>query len=230
MKKIILSCGLLITTLFSQAQIKGNVTISTTGISNLKIKFGGKQYSLQDRSVTFQSLEPGSYSLIIYQLQQKTTGGTAYIEVFNNNITVNAKKHLEVSVLRFGKIAWDEGNIESDDWASTGYQPVPGQPVGTGNNYGTVSDEQFALLKKSVRDATYDSDKLITGKVILKNNLFTSAQIKELCRLFTYDDQRLEFAKLAYESCADKGFYITILDVFTYQSTKSSLLEFIKNK
>lgn len=106
MKKIILSCGLLVTTLFCLAQIKGNVTISTTGTNNLKIKFGGKQYSLQDRSVTFQSLEPGNYSLIIYQLQQKTTGGTAYTEVFNNNITVNAKKHLEVSVLRFGKIAW----------------------------------------------------------------------------------------------------------------------------
>ncbi|MBK9464392.1 MAG: DUF4476 domain-containing protein [Chitinophagaceae bacterium] len=230
MKKIILSCGLLVTTLFCLAQIKGNVTISTTGTNNLKIKFGGKQYSLQDRSVTFQSLEPGNYSLIIYQLQQKTTGGTAYTEVFNNNITVNAKKHLEVSVLRFGKIAWDESTIEPDDWANTGYQPVPGQPVGTVNNNGTVSDEQFVLLKKSIKDATYDSDKMITGKVVLKNNLFTAAQIKEMCRLFTYDDNKLEFAKLAYEFCADKGFYITILDVFTYQSTKTSLLEFIKNK
>ncbi|MBK8300355.1 MAG: hypothetical protein IPK90_07875 [Chitinophagaceae bacterium] len=70
-EKIILSCDLLVTTLFCLAQIKGNVTISTTGTNNLKIKFGGKQYSLQDRSVTFQSLEPGNYSLIIYQLQQK---------------------------------------------------------------------------------------------------------------------------------------------------------------
>lgn len=227
-KTIICFC-LLAITLFSFAQTTGNVTISTTGNSNLKIKFGGKQYSLQDRSVTFQNLTPGTYTLTLFQLQRKSNGTTEYTEVFNNNIVLKAQKHLEVSVLRFGKVAWDENNIEPDSWANTNYEPVPGQDAGS-NSVGTLTVEEFAQLKNSVRNATYDSDKLATGRVILKDNLFTAAQIKELCQLFTYDDNRLEFAKAAYDYCDNRGFYITVLEAFTYQSSKNALMEFIKNK
>jgi Domain of unknown function (DUF4476) len=229
MKKFILSLCLVTITLFSFAQTTGSVSISTTGNSNLKITFGGKQYSLQDRSVTFQSLTPGTYPLTIFQLQRKSNGSTEYTEVFNNNILLKAQKHLEVSVLRFGKVAWDESNLEPDSWANTGYQPVPGQDAG--NNYGSsLTAEEFAELKKSVRNATYDSDKLATGRVILKDNLFTAQQIKELCQLFTYDDHRLDFAKAAYDYCDNRGFYITVLEAFTYQSTKNLLMEYIKTK
>lgn len=229
MKKFILCICLVTISLFSLAQSTGNFTISTTGNNNLKIKFGGKQYSLQDRSVTFQNLTPGTYTLTIFQLQRKSNGSTEYAEVFNNNIILTAQKHLEVTVLRFGKAAWDESNIEPDSWANTGYQPVTGQ-YGSSNYGGTVTDQQFAELKQALSNATYDSDKIITGRVIVKDNWFRAAQIKELCLLFTYDDKRLEFAKVAYDNCANKGFYITVLDAFTYQSSKNTLLDYIKNK
>jgi len=214
------------------AQNNSNFTISTTGNTNLKIRFGGKQYSLQDRSVTFQSLQPGTYTLQIFQLQRKSSGATEYVEVFNNNVTLTAQKHLEVSVLRFGKVAWDESYIEADDWNTNSYNPVSGNQGNNANsnNYGPVSSDQFTMLKKAMEDASYDQDKLATGGVILKNNLFTTTQIKELCRLFSYDNYRLDFAKLAYDYCIDKGTYIAVLDVFDYQSNKTALLNYIKSK
>ena len=212
----------------SFAQNNSNITISTTGSSNLKILFDGKKYSLLDRSVTFQNIQPGNHALVIYQLQKKNMGGTEYIEVYNNNITLSAKKHVEVSVLRFGKVAFDESYIEPDNWNDGNYNP--GSNNQGGNRTATVSDQQFLMLKKAMADATYDDQILSTGKVILKNNLFTVQQVKELCKVFTYDDRRLEFAKVAYDYCAEKGLYISVLDVFTYQNYKTSLLNYINSK
>jgi len=210
------------------SQNSSNITISTTGTSNLKILFDGKKYSLLDRSVTFQNILAGNHPLVIYQLQKKNTGGTEYVEVYNNNILLTARKHLEISVLRFGKVAFDENYIEADNWNEGNYNP--GSSNQGGNRTSTVSDQQFLMLKKAMADAVYDDQILSTGKVILKNNLFTVQQVKELCKVFTYDDRRLEFAKAAYDYCAEKGLYISVLDVFTYQNYKTSLLNFINSK
>jgi Domain of unknown function (DUF4476) len=232
MKNILLVICSFVLVINSFAQNNSNITISTTGNNNLKIRFDGKQYSLLDRSVTFQNIQPGNHTIVIYQLQRKNNGTNDFVEVYNNTITLIARKHLEVSVLRFGKVAMDENFMESDNWNEGSYNP---RNNNQGNNYsgvnsGVVTDQQFVLLKKAVIDAVYDDEKLSTGKVILKNNLFTAPQIKELCKLFIYDDRRLDFAKFAYDYCAEKGIYITVLDTFIYPSNKTALLNFIRNK
>jgi len=237
MKQLLLISSFFIS-IIGFAQNNGNITISTTGNSNLKILFDGKKYSLLDRSVTFQNLPAGNHALVIYQLQKKNLGGTEYVEVFNNNVVLNPKKHLEVSVLRFGKVAWDESFIEPDTWNEGNYNPRNNgnnnQGNNNGNNYGNgpvpVSDQQLAQLKKAMVDATYDNQILTTGKVILKNNWFTVAQIKELCQVFTYDDKRLEFAKVAYDYCIEKGLYISVQDVFTFSTYKTQLINYINSK
>jgi len=233
MKNFILALCLVIS-FSSYAQNLSNFTISTTGNSNLKIRFNGKQYSLLDRSVTFQSLQPGNYPLTVYQLQKKGFKDE-YVEVYNNTIVLAARKHMELSVLRFGKVSIDEGYIEPDNWNNGSYNPAGGNNGSNNNNNNNnggypVSNEQFLLLKKSMADAYYDNDKLTTGKVILKNNLFTTAQIKELLKLFYNDESKLDFAKVAYDYCTDKGNYITLMDVFYYPSNKTALLNYIKDK
>ena len=175
-----------------------------------------------------------------YQLQRKNGNNTEYVEVYNNTILLNARKHLEISVLRFGKVAFDESFIEPDNWNEGNYNPrnnnnngnnYPGNNTGNnGNGTATVTDQQFTALKKAMNDAYFDNDKLTTGKVILKNNLFTVQQITELCKLFSGDERRLDFAKAAYDSCAEKGLFISVTDAFYFQSYKTLLLNFINSK
>lgn len=228
MKKIMIFLCSFTIALCSIAQNNSNITISTTGTSNLKIRFGGKQYSLQDRSVTFQNLQPGDYSLAIFQLRRNSIGVNEYAEVYNKTVTLVNQKHLEISVLRFGQVAFDESTIEPDNWSSGSFNPSPTQ--GTNTGYGAVTDEQFAMLKKTIFTSPFDDERLATGKIVLKNNMFTVAQIKDLCRGFTFDDRRLEFAKFAYDYCVDKGIYVTVQDVFVFPDSKTALLNYIKNK
>lgn len=234
-------------TLFAQfGQNSCNLTISTTGASNLKIRLSGKKYSLQDRSLTFQGLAPGNYTLSIYQLQPKGFGGgTEYVTVFDRAITLTAQKHMEVCVLRFGKVAWDEKQIERDSWNENYQNPEPDRDGGRWNNGGggngngnwgnnnyrdPLDAAQFARIKDAIKRESFDDNKLTTAKAIMKNNWFTADQIKSLAALFTFDDNRLLFAKFAYDYCVEPGSYFIVGDTFTFDSNKQELMKFIATK
>jgi Domain of unknown function (DUF4476) len=241
MKKLITSFIFVFTIATIFAQTTSNLTISTTGTSNLKIRFANKKYSLMDRSLTFQSLNPGSYALTIYQLQNKPFGGgTEYVTVFDKTITLTAQKHMEVCVLRFGKVAWDEKQIERDNWNENYQNPEPdrdrdgGWRNGNGgygnNNRNAVDAANFEKMKDAIVKQVYDDDKLTMAKVVMKNNWYTTAQLKSLTEKFVYDDNKLAFAKYAYDFCIDPGNYYTVADALVYQASKQELLKFIAGK
>ena len=85
-------------------------------------------------------------------------------------------------------------------------------------------DEAMALLSKE----TFDDTRLATAKQIIANNPMTVNQIAQICRLFTYESNRLEWAKFAYPYCVDKNKYYMLNEVFTYDSSKQELNEYIR--
>lgn len=85
-------------------------------------------------------------------------------------------------------------------------------------------DEAMALLSKE----TFDDTRLATAKQIIANNPMTVNQITQICRLFTYESNKLEWAKFAYPYCVDKNKYYMLNEVFTYDSSKQELNEYIR--
>lgn len=238
MKQFLALAFLLFIGLFVTAQNNSNLTISTTGNGNLRIILAGKRYSLQDRSVTFQSLAPGSYTLTIYQWKLRGNGqGSDYSIVYDRSITLSANRHLEVCVLRFGNVATDEQAIDRDNWNENFRNPEPDREWRQGNEgydrrgYGRpVNETDFARIKKAISGEFYDEDKLTMAKVVLKDNWFTAEQIKQLGNLFFYDDNKLAFAKFAYDYCTDRGNYFLVADILFYESNKKELLKYIGNR
>jgi len=88
----------------------------------------------------------------------------------------------------------------------------------------TDFDEAVALLSKE----TFDDTRLSTAKQIVANNPMTVNQIVQICRLFTYENNKLEWAKFAYPYCIDKNKYYMLNEVFTYNSSKDELNEYIR--
>lgn len=213
------------------SQTKSNLTISTTGTSNLKIRLGEYRYSLQDRTTTFQEMNPGTYDLVIYQWQKKPDGNSDYVQVYNKNVQLTAGRHTEISILRFGKVSWDEGPIVADNWNDNYNNPWPSQGGYQHNrNVQAVDATQFAQIRKTINSEFGDANMLSVAKVALKNNLFTCAQIKDIAKLFFTDDTKLSFTKYAYDYVVDKGNYITVGDVFYSSLVKKELLYYIGNK
>jgi Domain of unknown function (DUF4476) len=241
MQKLILSifCSFLSMLLLAQ-QPKSNLTISSTSNNNIRITLNGYKYTLQDRSTTFQALQPGNYPLVIYQWKNSWRGGGQYEKVYDANIRLNAGKHLEITVMRFGKTSWDEGNIEADNWADRTNNPYPDddnrnrdRDRDNRNTEPTIyktDGSQFALIKKAVSNESFDDDKLRMAKVSMKEASLSTSQIKELLNLFYSDDKKLDLAKFAYDKCWEKNVYFTLAESLSFSSNKKALIDFIAGK
>ncbi len=224
-----LSTGLL-------AQDKSNFTISTTGNSNLKIVYAGKKFSLQDRNQTFQNQTPGTYTLVIYQWQNKPAGAE-YIKVYDGNVKLTNQKHLELTVLRFGKTAWDEGDIAKDEWNENYTNPSPineqsgyNNNNSNGNNQQIVTATQYAEVKKALGNEYNEEERFNLSKVVLKNKWFSITQIKELAQTFYSEEKKLRFVKVAYDFCLDKGNYFTLTELFYSSTYKKDLITYLGSK
>jgi len=215
------------------AQGRSNLTISTTGNSNLKIIYAGKKYGLQDRSQTFQNQTPGTYTLVIYQWQNKLAGGE-YIKVYDGSVRLANQKHLEMIVMRFGKTAWDESDISGDEWNENYTNPRPHNDQGSGNNNNNNGNNQQAAnatqygeVKKALANEYNEEEKLNLAKVVLKNKWFYSAQIRELAQTFYNEERKLRFLKMAYDFCWDKGNYFTLADLFYNSGYKKDFITYL---
>lgn len=72
-----------------------------------------------------------------------------------------------------------------------------------------------------------DSNKLRMAKNYVASNPLTAEQIAGISREFSFDNNRLDFAKHAYATCYDKSNYFLLKDTFTFSSNYNNLLNHI---
>jgi len=92
----------------------------------------------------------------------------------------------------------------------------------------TTGDFQSAM--QSLKSKTFSDSRMTQAKQILKSNCLSADQVKATMSLFEYEDDKLEFAKLAYDQCADPENYWKVNDAFEFEMTIDELNEFIESK
>ncbi len=92
-----------------------------------------------------------------------------------------------------------------------------------------MSAASFSKMKESVEAKPFSDTKMSTAKVATKNNCLSVNQIKEIAKLFSMDEDKLTYAKYAYDYCVDKANYYQISDVFSFSSTTDELNAFLSN-
>ena len=90
-----------------------------------------------------------------------------------------------------------------------------------------MSDADFAQAKVTVKNAAFSADMLSTAKGILANNWLTTAQVMDMCTVFSFDDSKLDFAKTAYSKTTDPKNYFKVANVFAFSGDKQELNNFI---
>lgn len=163
---------------------------------------------------------------------QRKNGRDMYVKVFDNRLTLKPRKHLEISVLRFGNTAFDESDIEDDNWADGAFDPDPvsNSPNGWRNRNEPVDDSRFAAIKKTIENEINETQRLKTCAVAMKDNWFTIDQIRKLAQTFYNETNKLEMVKQSYKHCVDKGSYVTLTDLFINSQNRKSLLDFIDSQ
>jgi hypothetical protein len=95
----------------------------------------------------------------------------------------------------------------------------------------SISDAEFQDIRKRITNENFNNARLNMAKTLLRvKKCFSSAQVREITKVFSFDKDKLDIAKFAYDFTTDKQNYYTISDVFTFQNDKQAFLNFINSK
>lgn len=92
-----------------------------------------------------------------------------------------------------------------------------------------MNPQDYDAAYQQITRESFDSSKLSLAEQVVSSNLMTASQILGICKLFSFESNKLAFAKYAYEYCVDRNKYFLLNEAFTYESSKRELNEFIKN-
>ena len=87
-------------------------------------------------------------------------------------------------------------------------------------------DEAYAMIQHE----SFDDTRLAIAKQVVAYNKMTINQIAQIARLFSFESNRLDFAKFTYPYCIEKNKYYLLYDVFDHDSSKHELNEYIKGE
>lgn len=121
------------------------------------------------------------------------------------------------------------GNVGTDV-AVTETAPVV-YVQGYNGNYGcSVPTQSMNNIKQAINDEAFSDDKMMVAKQATKNKCLTTAQVKEIANLFDFEDDKLDYAKFAYDYTYDIDNYYQINSIFDFSDSKSELNNHISNR
>jgi hypothetical protein len=103
---------------------------------------------------------------------------------------------------------------------------------GYGNNSGygrQMSDYDFSRALNSISMQRGDFQKVESARQIINTSFFSSTQVKQMLQLFSFENDKLDLAKLAYSKTVDKQNFSIVSDVFNSYSSRDELARYIRS-
>lgn len=88
---------------------------------------------------------------------------------------------------------------------------------------------EFSQAKSAIKAKSFAESKLTIAKQISSSNCLTSDQVREIMKVFSFEDSKLEFAKYAYDYCYDPYNYWKVNDAFDFESSIDELNEYLNS-
>ncbi|MES2847822.1 MAG: DUF4476 domain-containing protein [Bacteroidota bacterium] len=217
------------------------MSISSTSNAKLRVMVDGNRYKANNNSVVISNLQQGYHTVKVYRLISGNRPGSPnnnngnYKLVYNANVYVKPQYHVDITINRFGKAFIDEqpiaatyNNDDDDDWNDDNWNDNNWNS--NDNNYGREMNVQsFSSFKQTLEKESFDNTRMNIAKQVINTNYFTTAQVREVLQLFSFENNKLEIAKYAYKNTLDKGNYFSLADSFTFSSNKDELMRYIQN-
>jgi len=88
----------------------------------------------------------------------------------------------------------------------------------------------FRSAKETIGKSSFDDTKLSTAKTVLTSNCMSTDQITQICKMFSFEESMLDFAKYAYDRCSDQNNYFKVGNVFKFDASRTELNEYISGQ
>jgi hypothetical protein len=93
-----------------------------------------------------------------------------------------------------------------------------------------VSEVDYNNFLTAIKNQSFEKDKESYIKTYMKNAYLTTAQIKTIVALLTYDSSKLDIAKFFFTNCVDKQNYFNVAEIMQFSSSKNDLKDYVKGK
>lgn len=116
---------------------------------------------------------------------------------------------------------------------NTPAQPITNTPPPANSSNACInpaSSTDLGNLKGSIQKQSFSSNKMNVAKSFLKSKCLSVEQIKDVMGLFSFEGDKLEFAKFAYDRCSNKDDYYMVSDAFSFSSSNDELTDYINSK
>ena len=90
-----------------------------------------------------------------------------------------------------------------------------------------INPNEFSSIKNTISSKSFEDSKLTIAKQVVAAKCLTCTQVKEIMKLFSFEDSRCDFAKFAYKHTYDIENYYLLNDAFTFESSIDELNAYI---
>ena len=104
---------------------------------------------------------------------------------------------------------------------------TPPVQVGCNGSYPMGSGD-FSSALSTIKGQGFSDTQLKTAKQIASSNCLSTNQISEICKVFGFEETKLDFAKFAYSHCTEQKNYFKVNNVFSFSSSSDDLNEYIQ--
>jgi hypothetical protein len=221
---------------FAAARPTSMLTIKSVDNTSIRVVLDGKRFQPNDNAILFGSLEPGLHDIKIYRQRKNAwfnMNGRGYELVYNTAVDLKRRTHLYITVDRNGRISMMEKRIRRDNDRDDDYNrdyDHDGQWSDFDQHEGyarPMSDREFGNVLHAIDKEWLEGNKFKSAMQVIKTNHFTTAQVEQILLLFSFENNKLELAKQAYTNTVDKRNYRNLFDVFSFNSSKRELENYI---
>jgi len=220
---------------------RSKLNIRTFNDRSIIVEIDRINYNNPSREITFSDLAPGDHKIKIWTIngQHHYYGHNAgnFRLVYNGFINIPARSNVKAvltyqNILKVINIQPLQGNYHQE----CNNTIVPSGYGYCGNYYGNYyannnyHNNRFEELKDLVARESFDDTRLAICKEYIRTHPISSEELRELLSLLTFESNRVNLAKYSYRYVTDPGYFYTVYNAFTFDSSVNELINWINRQ
>ncbi|MGV4478124.1 DUF4476 domain-containing protein [Ornithobacterium rhinotracheale] len=117
--------------------------------------------------------------------------------------------------------------LRNDEYGFGEWDDIWNNPYNQGRGIAYRENPNFKQFMRQLNQNAFDSDKMRFLQSTAPMSTFMSAEIKKILQTFSFDNERLNAAKLLFDYCVDKQNFYEVYDVFTFEYSKRELMDYL---
>lgn len=94
----------------------------------------------------------------------------------------------------------------------------------------SISQANFNAAVATIKKQSFEETMLKTAKQVINVNCLNVNQIIQIANLFKFEDNKLDFAKYAYDYCTEPNNYFRLNGIFSFSGNVDNLSDYIQSR